>query len=93
VAYLVDWSLAEHAEIQGLSEVALLSVLDALDPARDKEIRAAVEAHDAAMTAERETEKNATDGATASPAISPSPSAVAGASSGSEDSTSMTMRC
>jgi hypothetical protein len=83
VAYLVDWSLAEHAEIRGASESALIAVLEALDPDRFAEIHLAVETHEAAMAAERESEKNATAGEKGSAAISPSPSAAAGALSGS----------
>ena len=81
ITYLVDWSL--EAPILGASEHDLIVALDALAPERFAEIKTAIETHEAAMAAEREQEKNATDGAKASPAISPSPSGVAGASSGS----------
>ena len=81
VAYLVDWSL--EAPIRGVSEAELVSTLDALDPPHFAEIKTAIETHEDAMTAERAAEKNATDGAKASPAISPSPLEPAGASSGS----------
>ena len=83
VAYLVDWSLAEQATITGASEAALIAVLEALDPDRFDEIYRAIEAHEAAMAAEREQEKNATAGEKGSAAISPSPSAAAGVLSGS----------
>lgn len=82
VAYLVDWSL--DTPIRDLSERDLTAVLDALDPQRFTEIKDAIDTHETAMTALREQEKNGTGGEKGSPAISPSPSAVAGASSGFE---------
>jgi hypothetical protein len=84
VAYLLDWSLAEQAPIAGVPEAALIQVLNTLEPGRFIELKGVVEAHDAAMTAERVAEKNGTAGETASAAISPSPSAAVGSSSGSE---------
>jgi hypothetical protein len=80
VAYLLDWSL--DAVIRGVSEQDLIATLDSLDPSRFAEIKLAIEAHEAAMTVEREQEKNGTDGGKDSAAISPSPSAAAGALSG-----------
>lgn len=90
VAYLVDWSLPD-VSIRGVSEADLTAALDNLVPDRFMEIKAAIETHEAAMTAEREAAKNVTDGATNGSAISPSPSALAGPWSGSVTSTSMTM--
>jgi hypothetical protein len=87
MAYLVDWSLTgldgERISIAGLSPTDLLNRLDALSDDAFDEIYAAIQRHVAAMQAERDTEKNGRDGGSGEPAISPSPSGVAGASSGS----------
>jgi hypothetical protein len=87
LSYLVDWSLTDEAghpvHIRGVPEEELVARLDDLEPEHFIEIRAAIEQHEEAMTAERETEKNGQDGAKGLPVISPSPSAAAGASSGS----------
>ena len=86
-AYLLDWSLKDNdgrqVKIQGVSVDDLTAALDNLSPEDFAEIRAAIEDHEAAMAAERAQEKNERDGVPNEPAISPSPSAVAGASSGS----------
>ncbi len=88
LAYLVDWSLTDdegkHVSIAGLSAKDLCDRLDGLDSASFDEIYAAVIAHEAAMDAER-SKTQATE--TGGPAISPSPDAAAGASSGSASST------
>lgn len=86
-AYLLDWSLRTDDDhpvvIRGVPEADLVAMLDALDPESFSEIRDAIEAHEQAMDAERVAAKNDRDGKTGSSAISPSPSGVAGASSGS----------
>jgi hypothetical protein len=81
LAYLLDWSL--EASIAGASVAEVWTALDTLAPPRFTEIKQAIEAHEAAMSAARETEKNGTAGEKGSAAISPSPSAAAGASTGS----------
>lgn len=83
IAYLIDWSLEMEAPIREMSAEALMGVLDTLDTERFQEVKAAIEAHDDAMIAEREREKNGTGGEKKLSAISPSPFAAAGASSGS----------
>jgi hypothetical protein len=60
-AYLLDWSLTDDSQrpvvIRDLSEPDLAAKLDALDPESFSEIREAIEAHEAAMEAERAVEK------------------------------------
>jgi hypothetical protein len=67
VAYLLDWTLTDDAGarvlIRDLSTDDLQQVIDALDPDSFAEIRAAIDAHDTAMGAERAAQKK-TDGAT-----------------------------
>lgn len=86
VAYLIDWSFTDDAgvivPIRGLSMDELASVLDSLDHDSFTEIRDAIQAHDNAMDAERQALKNGKAGESGAAAISPSPSAVVGASSG-----------
>jgi hypothetical protein len=86
-AYLLDWSLTTDdgapVVIREVSLDHLTSTLDGLDPESFTEIREAIEAHEIAMDAARTAEKNDQDGKSESPAISPSPSGAAGASSGS----------
>lgn len=76
-AYLVDWTLTDHAgrpvPIKGLSVDELESVLDNLSSESFKSILTAIEQHETAMLAERAKEKNALDGVNESSAISPSP--------------------
>lgn len=81
VAYLLDWSL--DVDIKGLGPDDLRSVLDNLAPERFTQIREAIDAHEIAMTAEHEAAKNGQDGGKNASAISPLPSALAGASTGS----------
>lgn len=86
MAYLVDWSLVDdqgaRVPIQGDAfNPAMANALDALDADRFDEIVAAVTAHVAAMTKEREAEKNNPGGANKSPVISPSPDIVTGPTS------------
>lgn len=77
VAYLLDWSLPD-AVIRGGSDVELTAALDNLAPERFAEIKLAIEAHEAAMEAAREVEKNAPDGGTNGSATLPSRSEPAG---------------
>jgi len=88
IAYLVDWSL--DVDIRGVAEANLVAALDTLEPARFVELKQAIAAHEASMTAEREAEKNGTGGEKNTAAISPSPYAAAGVSSGSVPSMSTT---
>jgi hypothetical protein len=57
----------------------MAAVLDALDPDSFREIRDAIDAHEAAMVEERIAAKNPQGGEIPSSAISPSPNASAGA--------------
>lgn len=83
VAYLVDWSLTDDdgrlVAIRDHAPDAVLAILKALDPDSYKEVREAIEAHDTAVRAKREQEKNGQGGGLGSPAISPSLVGVAGA--------------
>lgn len=67
LAYLLDWNLKDDAgqavPIRDLGTDDLQRVIDALDPDSFTEIRTAIEAHEAAMLAEREAQKK-TDGGT-----------------------------
>jgi len=87
LAFLVDWSLTDDegrpVEIKGQPIEVVRSALDALDPESYAEIRAAIDDHEAAMARERDELKKIRDGERESLAISPSPSALAGAMSGS----------
>ena len=82
MAYLVDWTLRDDAgkpvPIDGASHDALAHAIDALDEDAFDEIYAVIAAHRDAMQAERAAEKNGQAGEKSSPAISPSPFAVAG---------------
>jgi hypothetical protein len=80
LAYITDWSLKGF---DGQPEPFNESALDMLDMDHYQEIERAIDAHEARVSARREARKNGQDGATTSPAISPSPFAAAGASSGS----------
>ena len=86
-AYLIDWSLTDDSgkkvAIRDLSPDQLVSVLNNLSHEDFIEIRDAIDAHEAEMVAERADAKKTPDGETNSVATSPSPSAAAGASSGS----------
>ncbi len=88
LAYLLDWSLTDESGsqvvIRDLSLDELQSVLDNLSPEDFTEIKDAIEAHESEMEAERETAKKTQGGETGSAATSPSLSAVAGSSIGSE---------
>lgn len=87
-AYLVDWTFTDDAgrkvPIAGVSADDLTSVIDSLDVDSFREIRMAIEAHEAAQVAESEDAKKKTrTGANGSEATSPSPSVSAGTSPGS----------
>lgn len=94
-AYLLDWSLCDddgrRVVIAGQPVETVIAALDALDIESFFEIRDAIQAHDAAMVAAREQEKNGQDGERPSPGISPSPAAAPGDTNGSETSTPMSM--
>jgi hypothetical protein len=81
LAYLVGWSFTGF---DGRPEPFDESALNQLDMDTYLEIEAALDAHEARISARREARKNGQDGAKTSPAISPSPYAAAGASSGFE---------
>jgi len=89
LAFLVDWSLVgldeQVIDIRGKSADEIEAALNSIDPDSFTEIKRAVEAHERAMDAERVASKNGKDGEIGSAAISPSLSAVAGVSSGSEN--------
>jgi hypothetical protein len=91
LAYLLDWSVkgldGKPIPIQGKGSSEVESALDSIDPDSYSEILRAVETHETAMDAERDAEKNGTDGATTSSALSPSRSSAAGDTSGSQTST------
>lgn len=78
--YLVGWSLVG---LDGHPEPVSASAIDHLDVDTYREIVQAIEAHDERVEAARAARKNGQGGEKVSPAISPSPSAVAGVSSGS----------
>jgi len=90
LAYLLDWSViddeGEKVAIAGLSADELAVVLDGLDPLSFQEIHAAIEAHQIQQAKERAAEKNGQGGEHSLPAISPSPAAATGATSGSSNS-------
>lgn len=86
-AYLLDWSLTDLEEhplvIKSQPIETVEAALNAIDPESFVEIRDAIEAHEVAMALARAAEKNDPGGEKESPAISPSPDAAAGATSGS----------
>jgi hypothetical protein len=86
-AYLLDWNLTDDdgqpVVIRGVSTDELMAALDNLSPEDFTEIRAAIEAHEAAMAAEQEEKKRSTAGTRTSEPISPLPSTVTGPLSGS----------
>jgi len=78
-AYLVDWNLAgDDAPVRGLDFQARFALLDNLEPEDFYEIKDAIDAHEAAMIAERVAEKNGQAGERNGLAISPLPSNAAG---------------
>lgn len=80
-AYLVDWSLPEMA-IRGASPDVIEAAVRHLEGDDFYEIEAAIDAHVAAVEAERAALKKTTTGEPVSAPISASPVAVAGAMSG-----------
>jgi hypothetical protein len=76
VEYLIDWSLLDPAGkpvvIRNTTPAERGAILEGLDPDTFAEIWSALTAHEAAMEAEREQEKNASAGETASSATSTS---------------------
>jgi hypothetical protein len=88
VAYLLDWVLTEdQVPIRDLSDDERETILNGMDPEDFQECWDAIDAHELKVQEERDAEKKLRDGATASPAISPSPGTTAGAMSGSTSST------
>jgi hypothetical protein len=77
--YVTGWSLLDF---NGQPEPFEESALKMLDRDTYLEIDEAIRAHEQAISARREARKNGQGGANPSPAISPSPFGVAGASSG-----------
>lgn len=81
-AYLLDWSLTDsegkQMVIRGQPWDVIAAYVDALDPVDFTEIREAIDAHQVAMTEEREAQKKTRSGATASSVISGLPSVVDG---------------
>lgn len=86
-AYLMGWSLTKGGTPVSMAlelpEQTRLDTIRALDPDRFSEIHAAIETHVQAMAEERAAQKKILSGSPAAAAISPSPSAVVGASAGS----------
>lgn len=86
-AYLLDWNVTDAAtgqrvDMRGLSVADLDAVLDNLDPDDFRAVYEAIDAHEAAMRAEREAEKKTTPIASASGPTSTSPGAAAGGTNG-----------
>lgn len=93
LSYLVDWSLGFKDPTLVITQrppAEVQAAYEALDEDSAVEILRAIEAHERAVTVERTAEKNGRGGEKTSGPISPSPSAVAGESSGSENSPSTT---
>jgi hypothetical protein len=86
-AYLLDWSVTDPSGapvvIKGQPYDVIVAAFDHLEPEDSTEIRAAIDAHIEAEAAARAEEKKTRNAAPSDGAISPSPFAVAGASSGS----------
>lgn len=84
--YLIGWSFADDgkpvAYRPDMPLEARRDLLHELDPKSFAEILNAIETHEDAQDALRESEKNSPDGASGSPALSPSPSITAGATNG-----------
>ena len=78
--YILAWSMTDA---KGKPVPVDESAIDNLDPDVFAEIANAIDAHEERVDAERAAEKNGQGGVSTSSAISPSPSSVAGALSGS----------
>ena len=87
LAYLVDWTVrgpdGRVVPIRDEAPAVVEAALDLLDPDSYTEILRAIEAHETAMQAERAAQKKIPPGGPTFSVISPSPAAVAGATSGS----------
>jgi hypothetical protein len=90
VAYLLDWSLPEMP-IRGLAPADLDRVLRNLDADDFAEIQTAIDDHVLAMDEARAAQKKTATGAPPSPPTSRSPDAAAGGTSGSPNSTLMSI--
>lgn len=82
-AYVLAWSVTDAddrpIDLDGPeAEATILSVLDAMDPDRYRELSTAIEAHESAT----DEEKKILDGGRSSGTISPSPGILAGATIG-----------
>jgi hypothetical protein len=80
VAYLLGWSFVDF---QGQPVPITEDAINLLDTDTFRELVEAVDWHEEQVEAARAARKNGRSGESTSPAISPSPSAAAGASSGS----------
>lgn len=94
-AYLIDWSLTgEDGRVRVIRDQPIevvTAALNELSPEDFGEIRAAIEAHERAMAAERSAAKKIHDGETDSVATSPSLGAAGGGLNGSASLDSMSM--
>jgi len=94
-AYLLDWSITDADDkpvvIRDQPRDVLLSALSALDPPDFKEIYQSVIAHQEAMDAAREQEKNVRDGGPVSSLISPSANGSSGDTNGLTNSPLMSI--
>jgi hypothetical protein len=88
LAYLIGWSLTHKCKpipmSPDMSDKVRIDTLNSLDKETFGEIHAAIDAHEDKTDADAAAAKNGKGGATESPAISPSPVVVPGATSGSE---------
>lgn len=91
LTYLLGWSLTHKGQpipySPDMPENARVDVLNSLDRATFSEIHKAIDAHEDKEDAEAAARKNGKGGEKESPAISPSPVAVTGDTSGSVNST------
>lgn len=93
LAYVLDVSVQSPTGVTIAvygNPAALEDAIDSLPPESYTEILRAVEAHENAMQAERDAEKNGRDGERQLPGISPSPSGATGPSTSSAASTATT---
>jgi hypothetical protein len=86
-AYLLDWTLTDDdgqpVVIRNQPREVILAAVKGLDYPSFVEVKEAIEAHEARMLADRTEKKTVPGGAPASSAISTSPDAAAGDSTGS----------
>lgn len=94
LAYLLDWTFTDpsgkRVAIEGKSADDVQAILNSLDPDDFKEVRQAIDRHEAATDAARIEQKKTPNGGVPAAETSSSPSALAGESTGSEPSTSTT---